>query len=228
MSLGKMLTESAAKHAERVAVVHGDRRINYRDLERAACALANHLRSAGLGREDKVAIMLPNCPEFIIAYFGIQKIGGVAVTLNVQSTPYELRHLLGNSDAKCLITQGSLAKRFEEIRAELPLCRSLITTNGLDEASPFLDDHHEGPLHDGDSGAGRRRPGRHDLHRRAHGQASRSRPDPQEPPDPVPAPPDGLPPEYGGHRACRHPLLPLLRGRRQHAGAAPDRRAGWC
>ncbi|MCE5262724.1 MAG: AMP-binding protein [Deltaproteobacteria bacterium] len=146
MSLGKMLTESAAKHAERVAVIHGDHRINYRDLERAACALANHLRAAGFGREDKVAIMLPNCPEFIIAYFGIQKIGGVAVTLNVQSTPYELRHLLGNSDARGLITQGSLAKRFEEIRAELPLCRSLITTNGLDEPSPFLDAITKGPF----------------------------------------------------------------------------------
>ncbi len=70
-----------------------------------------------------------------MAYFAVQKIGGVAVTLNVQSTPYELRHLLGNSDAKCLITQEGLAKRFEEIRGELPLCRHLITANG--EEIPF-------------------------------------------------------------------------------------------
>jgi len=81
--------------------------------------------------------MLPNCPEFIIAYFGIQKLGGVAVTLNVQSTSYELRHLLGNSDAKCLITQAVSAKRFTEIRDELPLCRHLIETNGSGEDSPF-------------------------------------------------------------------------------------------
>ena len=146
MSLGKMLAESAAKYGDRVAVIHGDRRMTFRELERAACALANHLRAAGLGREDKVAIMLPNCPEFIIAYFGILKLGGVAVTLNVQSTPYELRHLLGNSDAKCLITQGSLAKRFEEIRAELPLCRSLITTNGPEEASLFREIVAKGPF----------------------------------------------------------------------------------
>ena len=64
--------------------------MTYRELNRAACALGNHLRSLGLGKGDKVALMLPNCPEFIIAYFGIQKMGGVAVTLNVQSTPYEL------------------------------------------------------------------------------------------------------------------------------------------
>lgn len=146
MSLGNMLAESAAKYAERVAVIHGDRRITYRELERAACALANHLRSEGLGKGDKVALMLPNCPEFIIAYFGVQKMGGVAVTLNVQSTSYELRYLLENSDAKCLITQGSLARRFEEIRAELPLCGHLIPTNGPDEDSLFREIVAKGPF----------------------------------------------------------------------------------
>ena len=137
MNLGRMLAESAGKYSEYVAVIHGNRRIVYRELEQAACALTNHLRSLGLGRGDKVAIMLPNCPEFIIAYFGIQKLGGIAVTLNVQSTSYELRHLLGNSDAKCLITQTVLAKRFTEIRDELPLCLHLIETGGPGEDSPF-------------------------------------------------------------------------------------------
>jgi long-chain acyl-CoA synthetase len=146
MSLGKMLAESAGTYSERVAVIHGDRRITYRELEQAACALANHLRSLGLDKGDKLAVMLPNCPEFIIAYFGIQKMGGVAVTLNVQSTSYELRHLLENSDSKCLITQGTLAKRFEEIRDELPLCRHLITTNGPEEASPFSEIIATGPF----------------------------------------------------------------------------------
>ena len=145
-----MLAESAGRFAENIAVIHGDRRITYRELNRAACALGSHLRSLGLGKGDKVALMLPNCPEFVIAYFGIQKIGGVAVTLNVQSTPYELRHLLGNSDARCLITQGSLAKRFDEIRDELPLCRRLIATNGLDEASPFREIVAQRPLLGGD------------------------------------------------------------------------------
>ncbi|MBN2436987.1 MAG: AMP-binding protein [Deltaproteobacteria bacterium] len=146
MSLGKMLAEIAGTYAERVAVIHGGRRITYRELERAACALANHLRSEGLGKGDKVALMLPNCPEFIIVYFGIQKMGGVAVTLNVQSTPYELRHLLGNSDTRCLIMQDALAKRFEEIRAEIPLCSRLITTNGPEEDSPFREIVAKGPF----------------------------------------------------------------------------------
>src|SRR5512139_3213888 len=110
MSLGKMLTESTERYPDHTAVIQGEKRLTYRELNRAACALGNHLRSLGLGKGDKVAVMLPNIPEFVIAYFGIQKIGGVAVTLNVQSTSYELLHLLANSDSRCLITQGTLAK----------------------------------------------------------------------------------------------------------------------
>ncbi len=146
MSLGAMLAESAVQFACKVAVIHGERRITYGELNRAACALGNNLRSLGLGKGDKVALMLPNCPEFVIAYFGIQKIGGVAVTLNVQSTPYELAHLLADSDSRCLITQESLAKRFEEIRSELPLCGHLITTNGPDDPSPFREIVAAGPF----------------------------------------------------------------------------------
>lgn len=146
MSLGKMLSESAERYAENWAVIHGEVRITYRELNRAACALGNHLRSLGLGKGDKVALMLPNCPEFVIAYFAIQKVGGVTVTLNVQSTPYELLHLLGNSDSRCLITQGALAKRFEEIQKELPLCRHLITTSGQEEDSLFREIITKGPF----------------------------------------------------------------------------------
>ncbi len=137
MSLGNMLAESAEQYAGNIAVIHGDRKITYRELDRAACSLGNHLRSLGIGKGDKIALMLPNCPEFVISYFAVQKIGGVAVTLNVQSTPYELKHLLGNSDTRCLITQETLAKRFEEIQSELPLCRHLITTTGLEKESSF-------------------------------------------------------------------------------------------
>ena len=112
MSLGKMLAESAGIYGERVAVIHGERTITYRELDRAAAPWRMICGRRVCGKGDKVAVMLPNCPEFIIAYFGVQKIGGVAVTLNVQSTPYELRHLLGNSDARCLITQGCPREAF--------------------------------------------------------------------------------------------------------------------
>ena len=74
---------------------------------------------------DKVALMLPNIPEFVYCYFAILELGGVVVPLDIASTPAELLYLLNNSDAKIFITQTSAAKRYHEIKDQLLTCRSL-------------------------------------------------------------------------------------------------------
>ena len=126
MSLGHMLEESCLAFPEHAVLIQEERRLTYSGLNRVVNSLGNNLREAGLAKGDKIALMLPNCPEFVIAYFAAQKIGAVAVTLNVLSTPYELRHLLGNSDAKGLITTTMLAGKFQEIAGDLPLCKYLL------------------------------------------------------------------------------------------------------
>ncbi len=138
MSLGRMLEESATRYAKNAATIYDGKVMTYEELNRAVNALGHELRDLGITKGNKVAIMLSNCPEFVISYFAVQKIGAVAVTLSVLSTPYELRHLLRNSDTQCLITETPLAKKYDEIKNDLPLCRHLITTSGLDaESSPF-------------------------------------------------------------------------------------------
>jgi long-chain acyl-CoA synthetase len=129
--LGQMFEETCRKYPDNTALIYEDQVIDYRALDRAVSGLAHHFQTLGLGRGDKAALMLPNCPEFVIAYFACQRIGAVAVTLNVLSTAYELSHLLADSDARVFITQPSLARRFEEIRNDLPLCRHLLTTDDL-------------------------------------------------------------------------------------------------
>jgi long-chain acyl-CoA synthetase len=146
MSLGQMLEESCRRYADNVCIVYDRTYVTYEALNRAVNALGNGLRGMGIQKGDKVAIMLPNCPEFVMSYFAVQKIGAVAVTLNVLSTSYELRHLLGNSDARCLITETPLAKRYEEIRPDVPLCSNIITTSGMESDSPFLDTIKGGPF----------------------------------------------------------------------------------
>jgi long-chain acyl-CoA synthetase len=121
-----MLEESCREFPEHVALIQEEKRFNYTDLNRAVNSLGNSLREAGLQKGDNIAIMLPNCPEFVISYFAVQKIGAVAVTLNILSTPYELRHLLGNSEAKGIITTTALSVKLEEIRDDLPLCKYLL------------------------------------------------------------------------------------------------------
>jgi len=135
--LGRMLEGSAEQYSDRTAIIHEGKQYTYRQLNGAVTVLAQRLRSLGLGKGDHVALMLPNCPEFVASYFAAQKIGAVAVAVNAQSTSYELRYLLDNCDAKCFITSGPLTRRFEEIRDKLPLCRHLIIVQGEGGDSPF-------------------------------------------------------------------------------------------
>ncbi len=136
-NLGQMLEETCRAFGDRLFIIHEKSRLTYREFNQAVNALANHLVNRGIKKDDKVAIMLPNCPEFIISYFAAHKIGAVAVTLNILSTAYELRHLLGNSDAKVLITIDAYNRRYEDIKGDLPLCREIITTSGMNVESAF-------------------------------------------------------------------------------------------
>jgi len=134
MHLGRMFEESCGRFAGHVALIHNDRTITYRELNASVNAISNQLHRMGIEKGNQVALMLPNCPEFVISYFAILKTGASVVTLNVQSTPHELKHLLGNSDAKALITTGAMSRRYEEIRDELPLCRDVLITDQPEEA----------------------------------------------------------------------------------------------
>ncbi|HPG72436.1 MAG TPA: AMP-binding protein, partial [Syntrophales bacterium] len=123
-----MFADSCSTYKDNRALVYENSRITFSRMDRAVNSLANHLKALGIGKGDKVALMLPNTPEFPIAYFACQKLGAVAVTLNVMSTSHELRHLLDNSDAKALFTAAQSARRFEEIRDGLATCRHLLLT----------------------------------------------------------------------------------------------------
>ena len=132
-----MLQATADRYPENAAVIYEGGRISYGELNRFVDALASYLHGLGLGKDDKIAIMLPNCPEFIISYFAALRIGAIAVTLNVMSTSYELLHVLEDSDAKIFITAENLSRRFLAIREQLSLCRDMIVTGGLIDGSPF-------------------------------------------------------------------------------------------
>ncbi|MGE5789921.1 MAG: long-chain-fatty-acid--CoA ligase [Syntrophaceae bacterium] len=128
MNLGKMFGDACRTYKDNTALVFENSRISFKELDGAVNSLANHLKSLGIGKGDKVALMLPNVPEFPITYFACQKLGAVAVTLNVMSTSYELQYLLDNSDSRILITAATSARRFEEIKDRLATCRLLLLT----------------------------------------------------------------------------------------------------
>ncbi len=139
MDLGSMLEVSREYFGFNIAMIYEGKEYTYVELDQAVNAMANHFLATGIARGDKVALMLPNCPEFVIAYFAAVKIGAVAVTLNIMSTSHELLNLLDDCDAKCFITEEIIAGKFEAIRNQLPLNPDLISTKGPDKECLFWD-----------------------------------------------------------------------------------------
>jgi long-chain acyl-CoA synthetase len=99
-NLSTLLEDSAATYPEREAIVLGDTRLTYAQVNGAANQVANLLASRGIQRGDKVALSCPNLPYFTIVYFGILKAGGTVVPLNVLLKGREVAYHLQDSDAK--------------------------------------------------------------------------------------------------------------------------------
>jgi long-chain acyl-CoA synthetase len=100
LNLSVLLEDSARKHPTRDAVVFGETRLNYAQVNGAANQIANLLVSRGIKPGDKVALSCPNLPFFPIVYYGILKAGAVVVPLNVLLKGREIAYHLGDSEAK--------------------------------------------------------------------------------------------------------------------------------
>jgi long-chain acyl-CoA synthetase len=100
LNLSLFLEDSARSHPDRDAVVLGDTRLTYAQVDGFANRVANLLCSRGIQPGDKVALSCPNLPYFPIVYYGILKAGAVVVPLNVLLKGREIAYHLGDSDAK--------------------------------------------------------------------------------------------------------------------------------
>jgi len=108
-NLAVMLRESARRTPDKTAVILGDVRLSYAQLDELSDRLAASLTAAGLAPGDRVGLQLPNIPPFVISYFGILKAGGVVVPMNVLLKAPEIAFQLENSGARTLITYGGFA-----------------------------------------------------------------------------------------------------------------------
>jgi long-chain acyl-CoA synthetase len=131
------LPDSVALHFEGEA-------ITYNELNLRANRAANGLRRLGVEKGDRVAIMLPNVPEFVYTFVGILKLGAVAVPFNTLYKGGEIQHILKDSGAKVLIALTNFAPMINEIRPELPALEQVILTGernllfGHPESTAFI------------------------------------------------------------------------------------------
>jgi len=103
LNLGTILMGTATERPDHPAIVIGDHSVSYGELHRGALGVARALRERGIQPGDHVAIMLPNVPQFPLAYFGILYSGAAVVPLNILLTGEEVQYHLEDSEAKLLI-----------------------------------------------------------------------------------------------------------------------------
>ena len=100
--------------------------LTYRQLNALVNKLAAELYAQGVRKGDRVGVMLPNSPHFIIAFFAAVRIGAVVVNINPTYTPRELRHQLNDSGAETIILLNLFWPRLREVRAETPVKRTIV------------------------------------------------------------------------------------------------------
>lgn len=128
------LDRAADRHPEAVATVFFGARLTYRQVRRRADALAAALQALGIAKGERVAVMLPNCPQAVVAFYGVLKAGAVAVMTNPLYTEREVEYQLRDSGSRAMITLDVLYPKVAAVRARTALERVIVTS--LSEALP--------------------------------------------------------------------------------------------
>ena len=109
----------AQGRADKTAILSGDRAISYRQLAEAVNRFGHALLELGVRMEERVAILMPDSPELVYAFFGAMKIGAVAIPMNTLLSSKEYEYLLNDSRARVLVVHADLLDRIGPIRDRL-------------------------------------------------------------------------------------------------------------
>jgi long-chain acyl-CoA synthetase len=128
LTLMDVLSKSASQRSNHAALLFQGNTISYGELERQSAVFAGALMEIGIKPGDRVALLLPNSPQFIISMFGAWKAGGIIVPLNPLYTGRELEHALCESGTETVIVLTSFYNKVKAIQPHTPV-RNVIATN---------------------------------------------------------------------------------------------------
>jgi len=131
------LTDAAREQPAAPALIFKGRTIGYGELDRLSDACAAAFASLGIRRGDRVALLLPNCPQFFIAEFAAWKIGAIVAPLNPVYTEHELEGPLRDNGIETIVTLTRFYRRVKHVQPRTPLTR-VIATNIKEFFPPHL------------------------------------------------------------------------------------------
>ena len=129
-SLVALMEESFTKYADRTAYSFMGKDISYGETDRQSKSFAGYLQGLGLAKGDRVAVMMPNCPQYPIAVAGILRAGLILVNVNPLYTPRELEHQLKDSGAKAIVIMENFGTTLQQCIASTPVKHIVLASMG--------------------------------------------------------------------------------------------------
>ena len=138
MNIAQNVERAAIFFPDKIAILFEDRKITYKELDQAGNRLANAFAAHGIEKGDRVALYLPNIPEFAFCYLAAVKIGAIAVSVNPMLKSDELKYLLNDSGSKLLCTVGELLPHVAT--NDYPTVKHILVCEGDSAGNPMLAD----------------------------------------------------------------------------------------
>lgn len=126
-TLKELLQARVKKSPDSLLLIHQERRLTYADFHREVHRVANSFLRSGVRRGEKIALLLPNCPEFLFAVFAAAEIGAIFVPINTAFTAEEVGYVLEHSESSFLVTTPAFLPLIAAIRERCPRLRRVIT-----------------------------------------------------------------------------------------------------
>ncbi len=125
-SIGHLLEDAAQQHGDATLFIFNGERISFAEADRRVNRLANALRGLGIGKGERVAVMLPNGVDFPVCWLAIGKLGAVMVPTNTAYQERDLTYILADSGASFILLHEDYFPRLQAVRASLPALREVI------------------------------------------------------------------------------------------------------
>ena len=132
ISLHGLLHETAKRYPEKIAIAYREEEITYAQLETFSNQFANTLAELGLKKGDRMALFLPNTPQFLIAYFGALKAGAVVTAISPMNREREVEYQLNDSGAQSIVMLDSSYPIVEKVKKNTLLKHIIMTSMNTD------------------------------------------------------------------------------------------------
>jgi acyl-CoA synthetase (AMP-forming)/AMP-acid ligase II len=131
-TLVALWNEVECKQPDKIAIIDADRRLSYRQLGERICRLSAGLTLRWKTRPgDVIALLAPNCLEFVISYFATVQAGAIVQPLDERLMPEEMKGILLDAGARFLIVHHALWAKFEKIRDGIPPVQGILGIGGV-------------------------------------------------------------------------------------------------